>query len=665
MPQGKVSYVSARLSAAGLQPTVVAELVRVVDRWNHASGPEWTVGRLKSLKVDFVRLLARKPPLGSYAKRPGGLPKGVFGYLFTLGASAARKGLRRKLNMVWNALILYTRYEHTDVSRSQWKKFSTAVRRDAPREGQLANAAEYMLLGIRYLPVPPVYSGKPKSILFVEPREGKRMPTLRRETAPESEMLNQAEMFWYQNGPLTKDIWVDCLSHVLKGTPWAEPSRRRAFREGLGRGTRLYSGMIGLIQEPGCKLRAVANPNRVIQLALQPLGRQLFSWLKNIPQDCTFNQTEGIYAVQSVVSRGVSVSSLDLSNATDRFPYRLMELVLDRAAPLKGSRDLLWWASRGDWYLPARSRVAKAVKLKWNVGTPLGLYPCFALFALAHHALVRGICVRRGRKDFPYRILGDDIVIWDDSVSEEYKSVMESIGCPIAMDKSLDSHIVAEFAGRVILADAILHGQKYREGSNDNSFLETVKSLGPQSIRVLPPKQRRVARHVCELIPPHGFGWNPEGKSFEWRLVRTFAWLAATPTKVEPTAIAQTQRGMRAWYESAMWQSHSVSTGVWSSPDLDPLSSAQGDSVRSEFGWGLRPHLLRGNLEHLLSDEWSAMAVPALRTKGIRDWIRRVTEGNTWSFPDHPFNKPLVQSLERRRQAALACESMVEYQLFS
>jgi len=337
-----------------------------------------------------------------------------------------------------------------------------------------------------------------------------------------------------------------------------------------------------------------------------------------------------------------------------------MELVLDRARPRKGSRDLLWWAARGDWYLPIASAVAKAVKLKWTVGTPLGLYPCFALFALAHHALVRGICVRLGRRDFPYRILGDDIVIWDDSVAEEYQRMMSALGCPIAMDKSLDSPHVAEFAGRVILANVILHGQKYREGSNDNSFLETVKSLGPRSIRVLPPKQRRVARHIAELIPPIGFGWNPEGKSFEWRLVRTLAWQAATPTKVERATTAQIRRVTRSWYESAMYRSHSASTGVWSEKDLNPLSVAQTESSSVGFTWGLRPHELHGNVKRILAMELSAMAVPNAELKGVSEWMRVVLRSKSWDFPDHPFNKPLVQSLEKRRTAALLIESSIE-----
>jgi len=340
-----------------------------------------------------------------------------------------------------------------------------------------------------------------------------------------------------------------------------------------------------------------------------------------------------------------------------------MELVLDKASPKKGSRDLLWWASRGDWYLPARSSVAKAVKLKWSTGTPLGLFPCFALFALAHHALVRGLCVRLGRRDFPYRILGDDIVIWDDSVAEEYQRMMADLGCPIAMEKSLDSPRVAEFAGRVILADVILHGQKYREGSNDNSFLETVKSLGPRSIRVLPSKQRRVAKHIAELIPPVGFGWNPEGKSFEWRLVRTLAWQVATPTKVERTKIAQTTRITRAWYESNMSTQHSVATGVWSY-DLNPLDAAQAPSSSVGFTWGLRPHELSGNVERILAMDWSAMAGPKAELKGIREWMRVVKRSTSWHYPEHPFNKPLVQSLDRRRKAALEIESSVERVLF-
>lgn len=662
--------VALRLRAIGLQPTVVQTLLSEVEHLLTTTGPEWTCGRLKEYKVDFVRHLAGLPPVGTYKKRNVNLngklyrlPKGVFGYLFRLGLEAASKQRKRVLHVVWNALITYTQFKAKPgaVTWNQWKKFSSAVRALPPEEGNLRRAKTYVTLGCRSLPMPPTYVGKPRPLITYQPREGKRRP-VGRETVPETQpgiLMELTIAHERARWPLSLTLWSEELHEVLRGTSDFHPDsafkvgtwrRMDMFRRDRSRKRPIPAGVIGLIQEPGYKLRAVANPMRVYQLALEPLGRCLFKWLRSVPEDCCYRQDSGVFAIQEVMTRDdpPRIHSVDLSNATDWFPLSLMMQVFQRMRAPKGALEALLRVARGEWFIPQGSAVAKAESLKWERGLPLGLYPCFALFSLGHHALVRGICVSLGKEDFPYRILGDDLVIWDDDVAREYQSVMDELGCPISRAKSLVARRVAEFAGKTILPWTILHGLKYGEEPNDNSFLELVKFLGPRTIRILKPKQRKVARFVASLPQPWGYGYNPRGLPYAERLRLALAWDLVKSPKVEQKGIAQIRIVNQQMYVSGLDPGRAYA--LWSSvaPDaIDQIASISTWNVQGYEFFADKAELLRGN----------ALAVLELQRlgslgemKGV--WkpaeLRKLLRITSPQHPDHPFSKPLVQSLLAR-----------------
>jgi hypothetical protein len=649
MPIRHLNDVATRLRAVGLHPAVVHDIIKEVSHWEEHNGPEWTAARLKSLKTDFVRHLAGTEPCGSYAKkrvRIEGklyrLPKGIFGHIFALGLRPY-KG-RRTIHRVWQALIIHTRYSSRVVTHRQWVKFSSAVRKPEPTKSELREAIRYVNVGLRHLPQAPTYRGSPQPLITFQPREGKRIPHFR-STLKEREVLQSLRPLLTHN-TFPDEVRRDLIEPVVAGTPWS--SKVKGYPHEFGEWRPLHHvGIIGFIQEPGFKLRAVANPNRVVQRALEPLGRNLFNWLKLVPQDCTYNQDEGVYAVQGVLARGEFIHSVDLSNATDVFPYTLLERVLVFARTPRPARLLLHAVARGSWLTPMNSTVKKVMTLKWNRGTPLGVYPCFALFALAHHALVRGICVLCGAMDFPYLILGDDIVIWNSRVAEEYKRVLGVLGCPIALEKTLSSDRIAEFAGRVISPSYILHGLKYGE-VNDNAFLEQVKNMGPRTIRYLLPKQRAVAAYISECAAPTGFGYNPRGLSYKERLAMAMAWELSAPRKSSSEAIVQIQVVVKNWYsyKYSEVRSHTRGPDPWRSKRWDPYDVVQ-TSYTAEQEALVRA--LRANYTEILDFQSRVKAV-----KGGAEWLLKLVEGGTTliDHPDHPFNKPLVQSLYPRLQKA-------------
>jgi hypothetical protein len=280
----------------------------------------------------------------------------------------------------------------------------------------------------------------------------------------------------------------------LGGTQWGE--------------TPVPMGRIGFIQEPGYKLRSVANPWSILQVIGSHLGNQLYdTLLHDIPEDCTFDQDQGVRDVQTYLrDSDQDLMSIDLSSATDRFPLSFTLEVLGAAGAAPQDLWLMKEVSRGDWVLPDRTRIS------WTNGQPLGWYPSFGAFAFSHHALAR-LC----QPTF-YRILGDDIVI-DKIAGEKLVKYYEAMQLPISWDKSITSAQLAEFGGRLITADRVYIQPKWKDVS-DRSYLDLARNLGPRSLAMFKPRQRatlRVLAHALPDIYPLGLNWNLKGLSYKER----------------------------------------------------------------------------------------------------------------------------------------------------
>lgn len=77
----------------------------------------------------------------------------------------------------------------------------------------------------------------------------------------------------------------------------------------------------------------------------------------------------------------------------------------------------------------------------------MGAYSSWAMLALTHHVIVLVSAERAGLPDFKdYCILGDDVVIRNEAVANEYFNLMKSLGVSINLSKSVNSEEFAEFA---------------------------------------------------------------------------------------------------------------------------------------------------------------------------------------------------------------------------
>lgn len=89
----------------------------------------------------------------------------------------------------------------------------------------------------------------------------------------------------------------------------------------------------------------------------------------------------------------------------------------------------------------------KGKPIRYSVGQPMGAYSSWAMLALTHHIIVLEAARLAGISHFKdYAVLGDDIVIYNDAVAEQYLSLMNNLGVSINLGKSVISKDFAEFA---------------------------------------------------------------------------------------------------------------------------------------------------------------------------------------------------------------------------
>jgi len=198
--------------------------------------------------------------------------------------------------------------------------------------------------------------------------------------------------------------------------------------------------------EPAGKIRIFGITDWWTQMVLYPLHLAIFSVLKKIKNDGTFNQAAPLHLLNDILRGSKRVFSFDLSQATDRLPIDLQVQILS-----------LWlgeeFAKAWKVLLVSRPWYHKGQPVFYGVGQPMGAYSSWAMLALTHHFIIQFAAMRAGWECwFPfYAVLGDDVVIYDDIVAHHYTQIMKGLGVTINMTKSLESdHGVFEYAKRLI-----------------------------------------------------------------------------------------------------------------------------------------------------------------------------------------------------------------------
>lgn len=217
------------------------------------------------------------------------------------------------------------------------------------------------------------------------------------------------------------------------------------------------TGRLGFAAEPAGKTRVFAIADYWSQTSLKVIQVSLYNTLKAISTDCTANQDKGFKSLLKETAQK-DTYCFDLENASDRIPAFMQAYRLE----LLHSRQLgeAWLSIMTD-----RTFYVKATKqfLRWRVGQPLGLLSSFPSFALWHHDIVQfahSRCrIRKGLNPIKffkdYRLLGDDIVIFNKEVADEYQFLITKVyGISINKSKSVigvQKNAQIEFTKRLAL----------------------------------------------------------------------------------------------------------------------------------------------------------------------------------------------------------------------
>jgi len=202
---------------------------------------------------------------------------------------------------------------------------------------------------------------------------------------------------------------------------------------------------LGIKKEAAGKVRVFAMVDPVTQWLLAPLHKLLFSILRKIPMDGTFNQLRPIRRLLKITERqGLPLYSLDLSSATDRLPVAIQARLLDRLFeeyPAFGQKWAYLLTSRH--YLIKSSEFKLNKKVRYSVGQPMGALSSWAMLAVVHHFIVQVAAWEAGypqNKLFTlYAVLGDDLVLGSKKVMIRYLQILEDIAVKCGLHKSIIS----------------------------------------------------------------------------------------------------------------------------------------------------------------------------------------------------------------------------------
>lgn len=545
--------VHRRLRVFGLKYNQITQIIDQVNSWIRNNGSEWTISRLKLMKVNYIQSLAHPEQKieWSWIKTKNSVPSGVFKPIFELNNP----------KKILNSLMIYSDLISPKVTKKQWKKFIGSAHQEI-------DDSKYDLFV-------PVITDLSKPVRIMHSKE--RNVNTEDWYFPQSvgnykfkvthlDYSNVRAPNWYSDHgktiPNNALNTVNSFSHFsvrrymnkhyeIDTLPeWFLRSIRNNWRKidevMVAKDRQDHVGRISFIQEPGYKLRAIANPYPTFQTLLEPLKLFLMNTLRVLPEDHCHDHQAAREGIRSFLKNNpdINLSSIDLSDATNNIPLKpQIELVETLIGPSHPQLELFREVARGKWYIETPDGESS---MSFNKGHPLGTGPSFGLFSLFHHYVARCAIAMTDEvpdaiddfyrslnsqklsdgfvenytiennmniKPYPYWIVGDDIVIAN-KYAENYIAIINGIyDVPISYDKCIFNSRVAEICSRVITETSIIPMYKWKV-INDSSFLTVARDLGPKSMILFRPKQQAILRLIGGIPDTLGgpVSWNPYGK---------------------------------------------------------------------------------------------------------------------------------------------------------
>lgn len=533
------------LRACGIPKRQTHQILNIVSKWINESGVEWTNSRIKDLRQWYETYLAGKPIVPEWFKHSlTNMPIGIWKWVFKLPKPKALGVL--SLNTVF--------YEHK-LTEKQKEKFLHGLSGNGSRDRDflthLLNEEKDLVKIIcdfngkkidasylkkkKLIPIPfPTLFDMTGSV----PVHGGKSSVRVNDSLANS--LKALQLSWESIPQVTFDFIdkLDMLSYLPEevltlGNPYYldfSSERERSV------------GRVSVLQQPELKARIVGNPNRILQVTLEPLKDLYMSLLRKLPSDVTFDQESGVRWVQDQLKQGNELAGSDMTSASDLLDIGFCLFLTDHCfgfSEIDGYVDFHNYFRQvcsSEWWCPDLNDY-----VKWSQGSVLGTGPSFGLLSLTNNvaAAIAYNMTARESGPLPYtqmdafRVVGDDIIMRSE-IEPYYTKVIKALGGEINLSKTLKSNKVAEFAGRIITpTSSYLKKIKYSEPS-DNSFMSFITQLGDQAKYFLKPRQRKVYEQlklVPGLLVPGPWGDNsfgvPLSDRYQWYLEEVLPALSA------------------------------------------------------------------------------------------------------------------------------------------
>lgn len=146
-----------------------------------------------------------------------------------------------------------------------------------------------------------------------------------------------------------------------------EDGIKRITVNSFGRLRSLKLGKLSKKLEPAGKIRIFAIADVWTQSVLKPFHEYVFSILRNIPQDGTFDQARPLVELRERLNSRPDkwVASYDLSAATDRLPIKVQTQVMSQLFNREVAEAWRTLLVDRDWWLGDSP-------LRYSVGQPMG-----------------------------------------------------------------------------------------------------------------------------------------------------------------------------------------------------------------------------------------------------------------------------------------------------
>lgn len=287
----------------------------------------------------------------------------------------------------------------------------------------------------------------------------------------------------------------------------------------------LSLGRIGFVPDKGLKTRVVAIGDGFSAAALQPVHDYLITMLKVMPTSAAFKQDKAWATLIYRTLHGLFCGSSDATAFTDRFPIGPQAAVLESVTDAKLA---IHWLSviQRQFKVPGPCNDT----IKYQVGQPMGFLSSWPLATITHHALVEyaadRVLTERASKSFKrsgYFILGDDIVIFNELVYNEYIILCIKLGLDLNKNKSTVSTHCCEFAkqlfwrgSRVSAITPLSLLKVSYDPLSVLSLLQELSHLGYSSIPAINLLNLFPKKYWKQLIP---FLSNPETFNYNCNLI--------------------------------------------------------------------------------------------------------------------------------------------------